>query len=253
MTFSFIIDLIIIAIIVFFVFRGKRNGLIKMIFGCLTIIFALLAAKHIGPLLGNTLYESSAVSGWVDKTTVSFEDSLKEESVSAENSTDNKDIDVDKNPAFGVVSDFADMLNINLDELKADFNKSVDAANASVENGISNIGELYKANIIVPFAKSATNFFGMLIIFILAFIIISVIGFFANKLFNTKLLKRINKTGGMIAGGIYGVFFVFVLCTVMQIIVPHLSIGILREGMENETVIYRLFTSINPIYAVLFG
>ena len=192
---DYTIDIIIIAILLFFVIMGAWKGLISTLFRSCSTIIAIAAAIFLHPVISDFIRKSfiyKAISGTIGK------------SLGISNA----------NPASQ-----ADRINfIRTLPLPDSFKRMLLDNNNSVvydllhANSVSDYISGYIANIII-------NIIISILIFIVIYIAIKIIINALQLAVKVPVLKQINSLGGGLLGLVWGVIIIWCLMTVMMLFI----------------------------------
>ena len=68
------------------------------------------------------------------------------------------------------------------------------------------------------------------------------------------MLNGINRLGGFVVGLVLGIFSVYILCMIVEILLPYIPQNpVIYAGMEKDTILYNFFVNLNPVILLLFG
>ncbi len=237
---QYIVDVVIACVIIFNIVRCTKRGLVKSVFGLVSVIIAIASAYFFGSTAGGFLRTTEAYKGLVDSTGDKiyeyFQNQAKEGS--------------DK--AFEGLQDTAFIKQ--LENLGVDTQKEMVRYAKDMQAGAEDASRTLADGIAKPVLEILSNVVGTVIVFIAVLLLLFLLSLVLNSLFKLPLLRQLNKVGGVIAGVILGVFYAFILCMIIKSLLPCLPKNpFLYQGMENDTVLYGLFSRFNPLYLLLFG
>ena len=226
---TFMIDLATLAIIVFCCWRGYRNGLIRGVFGVVTLFVALIIANIAAMAYTDDVSGAIKpfVSGLVDST---YSDMVEEANIEYE------EVDY-KNDSEEFKLAYTTLRRIGLPE---------SAAIRIAERAVNDISEDFIADIIADKLSSVLAFvvlFG--IAFLLTAIIFSVIGNLINFVFSLPGLKLVDTIAGIAFGLIKGFLIVLTLATIVR------YLGLLAISTLEETTVLKYFVDHNLIANML--
>ncbi len=243
MKLALICDLLLAGILVFCSIRGFKRGLIKTAFGCFTLVAAILLSYFFGSyaadfLRSTKVYESTE-KGIYNVIAEKF-DGMKKEGLD----------DIEKSRKGFEDSAAAK----NLERLGLDVSSLFDRYEMSVEEGADEAVSGFAKETAKSIAHCLANAVGILAVFLLALLALKLLGFLLDKIFRLPVLKTINRFAGLAVGIVLGLLSCFVLCTVIEILVPCIPENpVIYAGMEKDTYLYGFFLNLNPIILLLFG
>jgi uncharacterized membrane protein required for colicin V production len=223
------LDLAALAIIVFCGWRGYRNGLIRGVFGVVTLIVALIIANITAAAYADEVSGALKpfVGGLVDST---YSDIVEEEHIEYE------DVDYDDaSEEFKLT--YTALRRIGLPE---------SAAIRIAERTVNDLSEDFLSDILADKLSSALAFvvlFG--IAFLLISIIFAVVGNLINFVFSLPGLKLVDTIAGIAFGLIKGFLILLALTTVVR------YLGLLAISTLEETTVLKYFVNHNLIANML--
>ncbi len=187
-----ILDLIVIAIILIFVFLGSKKGFVKSVIEVVGFITAIYLAMTLSAPLANFTYDKivePAVSNSINKTVENV----------AENTTQALNEQVFESlPGF--VKNNIDISNINV-------------------IGYNNVGSEICSNIVKPISLPFIKGVFTLILFIILSFITKILAKLINKLFSFRLIGKVNSVLGGVIGVFKGIIFAVIFIILVNIIV----------------------------------
>lgn len=243
MKFVLICDLVIALILAVSAVRGYRSGFVKTAFGCLTLVAAILLSYFFGSYAADfirttDIYDSTK-EGIRSVISDKFE-GIKDEGL--------KDIENSRN-SF----EDSDMAK-NLERLGLDTSSLFERYERSIEESAGNAMGDFAEETSEKIAHCLANALGVLVVFILSLIALKLLSAVLNSVFTLPVLNVINKLAGLVTGMVLGMLVCFVLCTAVEILIPHIPRNpVIYAGMENDTYLYRFFLNLNPVILLLFG
>ena len=226
---TFLIDLATLAIILFCGWRGYRNGLIRGVFGVVTLIVALIIANITAAAYSEEVSGALKpfVGGIVDST---FNDLIEEKEIEYE------DIDYDNNSEeFKAI--YTSLRRIGLPK---------SAAISIAERTMDDYSEGFLADLISEKLSSVLAFVALFgIAFLLLSIIFAVIGNLVNFVFSLPGLKQVDIIAGVAFGLTKGFLIVLTLATVVR------YFGLVALSTIEETTVLNYFVNHNLIANML--
>ena len=233
---STLLDLIMIAILGVSIFLGIRRGLIRSVIRLVGSIVALILAISFSSALGSYIdanYVNAPMREWaVDQLSASSED------------VSPTDVDFDdlfaNRPEFFV--DVCDFLGVDMDEINASY-ESLKA------DGINQAKSAIVTRMVDPLSSVISRAIAFAVIFLAAMIAILVISLFSKFLTNLPVIKKMDKLGGGILGAVTGILLCFIVVAILSGASKYTLKDYTpeeREDLRGNTIVYRLFYSINP-------
>ncbi|ROR23608.1 colicin V production protein [Mobilisporobacter senegalensis] len=182
---------VVLAILIFYGFKGKREGFIKTVFTLFSLIFALFLTSTFSPYISKALQNNEKIYSYISGAVSKIVEVEKEDGTVTEQVEDIKELSLPNS-------------------LK----------NALIEN---NNGEVYKALAINSFKEYVNNYLTCVIInalsFILTFLIINIALFLISNTLDLisklPIINGLNKSAGFIIGLIHGLVVIWVLCILL--------------------------------------
>ena len=214
-----ILDILILLLLAFFVWKGYRKGFILGLAGILTIFFGILG----GNIISNAYYQSAATSiapflDWVTGDAA-------EEAARNEGFTQTEE---------ELAEDIFILLGISPKEVPKLVAASLQQAE---ETGLS-----VKNTVSIIFIQAITKIVLFLFAFILVCLLFSLIFHFISMIFNLPGLNLLDKFGGMALGLLYGML----ICFVAGYVLRFAGIVIAPDITENSLFL-RFFINVNPV------
>lgn len=201
----FIWDILIVAILVFCIWRGYRKGLIKTLFGLLGVVLAFVGALALKEPLGGYI-DKSFVHAPVERfvlSTISGSAVGEYEKAIAE-----IDIAAKLKEMPPAVSELLDLAGVDANELAKNISSTGNDAKKELVNSIAS-----------PISETISKAIAFVILFIVLCILCIVAAKFLSAVCNLLPLgKQVNHIGGLLAGLIKGGVIVLVLCTLVGVL-----------------------------------
>lgn len=236
---SIILDLLVLAIIVFCVWQGYRRGLIPGVTGIVVVVIAL----YIGSLLASTFSSEFTamfkpfVAGYVEANI----SEAKAEVIGGEDAVYSIEDIIELEPAVAADITVAAYVNMGIYEGSAEkLWKQVDSykqkAGCSLSEAIS-----------IVLADAIAYLLVLIVTFVLLIIIFTVIANVTNLSFRLPGKETLDCVGGAACGLIRGLIFAFTIAWVLG----YLGM-IVSWGAVKKTVLLEFLMTYNPISAI-FG
>lgn len=237
---AFIVDIILVLIFALSVFRGVKRGFVKTVFSCFTVVIAIVLAGIFGSSVGSLLKETDLYAGMHQSVKEDISQSLLE---SAKNTADGKvDEAAENNPLLWSIV----RMGADEDEIDDIVAKAVTDSTEDVRDEVSS---RLADKALTVFADAL----GKLIVFLVVMLFGRIIAKVLSLLTKLPFISALDRFGGLGAGIILGFVYIFVLCAAVEILLPYIPENpVVYMGMKNDTLVFRLFSAINPIMHILF-
>ena len=238
-----ICDIVLALVLVLCARRGMKRGFVRTAFGCFTLLAAILLSYFFGSYAADFIRSSEvydrAEKGIYNIIADKF-DGLKKDGL--------EDIEESR-------KSFEDSaVAKNLERLGLDTSSLFDRYERSIEKSADNALSGFAADTAKSIAHCLANAVGILAVFIVSLILLKILGSVLDKIFTLPVLSAINKLAGLAVGIVLGVLACFVICTVVEILIPYIPKNpVVYAGMEKDTYLYGFFLNLNPVILLLFG
>lgn len=206
-----IVDLIIIAVVLLFIFLGYKKGLTGSLIKLLSFIIAIVVAFVLYKPVANAVIENTVIDDNI-RTTLSA-------TLGVENKTENTEENVPST--------------------------IMDNINKEIENATDEV----KANVIDHTTITIVNIGSGIVIFLAVRVILVLISLFAKILTDLPVIKQVDKLGGLAYGAIEGIFIVYAVLAVISLtsviwannaVVTTIAKSSLGEMLYNNNIILNL-------------
>lgn len=206
-----IVDLIIIAVVLLFIFLGYKKGLTGSLIKLLSFIIAIVVAFVLYKPVANAVIENTVIDDNI-RTTLSA-------TLGVENKTENTEENVPST--------------------------IMDNINKEIENATDEV----KANVIDHTTITIVNIGSGIVIFLAVRVILVLINLFAKILTDLPVIKQVDKLGGLAYGAIEGIFIVYAVLAVISLtsviwannaVVTAIAKSSLGEMLYNNNIILNL-------------
>ncbi len=198
---SFIIDAVLILIVVFMFFSGRKKGFFKMFFSLVaTAVAVLIAREYCAPVAewaNETFIRSAAINTFTEA--INFHLSNGTQAI------------IDAIPDY--IAKAAQAGGIVVSDIISNIGSSIDASQAAEQI----YGGIY--SVIVSPLLSVIAF---VLIYFIANALLSFVISFINKIFKLPVLRKLNESLGGLAGVLKGIAIVIVISTVLVSLSPFL-------------------------------
>ncbi len=206
-----IVDLIIIAVVLLFIFLGYKKGLTGSLIKLLSFIIAIVVAFVLYKPVANAVIENTVIDDNI-RTTLSA-------TLGVENKTENTEENVPST--------------------------IMDNINKEIENATDEV----KANVIDHTTITIVNIGSGIVIFLAVRVILVLISLFAKILTDLPVIKQVDKLGGLAYGAIEGIVIVYAVLAVISLtsviwannaVVTAIAKSSLGEMLYNNNIILNL-------------
>jgi len=231
---TFLIDLSVLGTVAFCTWRGYKNGLIRGVFGVVSLIVALLIAN-----IAAQAYSDDAkgmlipfASGLIDSTLTDMKDEeIEYQALAHDHEIDDAD--------FGTA--YTALRLIGMPEAAA-----VHVAEQILEPRESDKEDMYFPDLVADRLTSAMSFVAVFgVAFLLIAIVFAVIGNLVGFVFSLPGLKLVDIISGCVFGFFKGVIIVYAVAVIIR------YFGILILGTLERTTILNYIVNNNPIANLL--
>ena len=226
---SIAIDLILVAVILFFVISSARQGFVRLIVEFVGLIAVVALTFSLSTPISNYTYDKLVEPSIIK--TVSAE--------SYENTEQLVQKTWDSLPKF--ITNNSERLSFSS---QANSEIITEQINENNEEAIKSVSQ----QMIKPVAVKVIGLFVSAILMVVLFFIVKVLANVINKLFSFSVVGKLNRTLGGVIGAFKGAVFALFLCTVISFIVSLTENGFLFFTVDNidKSVIFKFFTEIIP-------
>ena len=206
-----IVDLIIIAVVLLFIFLGYKKGLTGSLIKLLSFIIAIVVAFVLYKPVANAVIENTVIDDNI-RTTLSA-------TLGVEDKTENTEENVSST--------------------------IMDNINKEIENATDEV----KANVIDHTTITIVNIGSGIVIFLAVRVILVLISLFAKILTDLPVIKQVDKLGGLAYGAIEGIVIVYAVLAVISLtsviwannaVVTAIAKSSLGEMLYNNNIILNL-------------
>ena len=206
-----IVDFIIIAVVLLFVFLGYKKGLTGSLIKLLSFIIAIVVAFVLYKPVANAVIENTVIDDNI-RTTL-------RETLGVEDKTENTEENVPST--------------------------IMDNINKEIENATDEV----KANVIDQTTITIVNIGSGIVIFLAVRVILVIISLFAKILTDLPVIKQVDKLGGLAYGAIEGIVIVYAVLAVISLtsviwannaVVTAIAKSSLGEMLYNNNIILNL-------------
>lgn len=232
-------DIIIVGIILFCAASGYRRGFVRSVMSVVSFAAAFFTARAFAPQLAGYLYARHIRPSFVSALTRQIERFL----------TPSVDLNsLANNPSPPEA--FIRMIRGYGFELPDVQNWLIQAGPADIHGRT----EFVAANMAGPVARQFSYFLAFILILIAVLILLKIAVNIIDSLVQLPGLKFINKTGGILAGLVYGIVACFIFVFLASYGMPYLEAsGVINAWTEikNDTLFFKWFYENSPLDSIM--
>lgn len=208
-----VVDLIIVAVMLLFIFLGYKKGLTGSLIKLLSFVIAIVLAVILYKPVGNVVIE---------------------------NTTIDDNIRTSLNETFGVQE--------NKQEEKNEENVPSSIMN-NINKEIENATDEVKTNVIDETTKTVVYVGSAIVIFLAAKVVLLIVSLFTSQITKLPIIRQVDKIGGLAYGAIEGVVIVYAILAVISLtsviwannaVVMAIGKSTLGEMLYNNNIILNL-------------
>jgi uncharacterized membrane protein required for colicin V production len=240
---AYICDIVIAVIVLVSAIVGRKRGFVKTAFGLLSFVCAIVLSYFFGSYAGDYIKTTSVYEDLSRKATLSISEYIDK---TAEAELEKLQIRDEEMSESEIVK--------TLERLGLETDSFYDRYEDAIKEGTENAKEKFAQNAATKVMECLANALGVLVTFVLSLVALKILGFLVDRLFRLPVLNGINRLGGFIVGLVLGIFSVYILCMIVEILLPYIPQNpVIYAGMEKDTILYNFFVNLNPVIFVLFG
>ncbi len=227
---SIVLDLIIIAIILFFVLSSAKRGFVNAVVETVGIVAAIIISLTISTPLSQATYDKIIEPSIKSVTSLDSIGTVEQVTDTAWEAL----------PSF--IKNNSESLGISVDE----FNQSI-AQN--IDNGVEAAAEAAVKKIVEPIALKVLKTVYAVVLAVLLIVAVKFIAKVVNRLFSFSIIGKANRTLGGVIGLFKGTVVALLFCMVVSLIVSFTKNGFLIFTAENinNSYIFKLLADIIPM------
>lgn len=198
-----IIDILIIAAMVLFVFIGYKKGLIKVAIGLVAFVVAIVVAILLYKPLAQQLMNTTEIDEKINETIYSKIKDINFQDISEKDKNENEIIKIAES-----------------------------YINEAIEEGKENVGQ-YVADSLTITIVELISFIILIIALRIALLVLNIVADFVGSL---PIIKQFNKSGGIICGLIEGFLVINCIFALMYILNPICANGAIQKNIEKSNM-----------------
>ena len=232
---AIILDILLIAVLLLFIWWGKRAGFVKTAVKLVGFVLALLIAASLSGWIADGAYDlfvRDAVHDTLNENMMAV-DSVQGIEEGIQNTLDSLP---------GAVTNLMQNWGMGTpEELAASVSKTLTETTQSA-------AEVVEQHIIRPVVTTLIRLLCLVILLIVLLIAVNILAAIIDRIFDLPVLRTLNGLGGMILGAAQGALAVLVLVTVLQAVGGVVEPGSLFSPQTVEqTFLVKFVAGINPL------
>ena len=239
---SLLLDGILLAIMAICIISGIRNGFIKSFMGLIKGAVSLLVAYAYTPVLREAIKDNYIIKGIAD----GIAETLKSLALNLESQTPSYDLSKVAEDLPEAYVNILDRYHINLEE----FTAQISGITAADESVIAD----FSAQIAEPCAAAVSSAAAFIILFLGAFIVLSLVTWILDALFRLPVLSATNRFFGFLFGTLEGVLLAWVIAvagSALMSALGSLDTDLFGPHVVDKTVICKFFVDRNILTKVM--
>ena len=217
-----VIDLILLALLIVFVYLGAKNGFVRSILGVVAVVVAAILASCFSAPVAQAVYDGFFKA--------SIETAIAEQlpdMSSAQATVDNVQVVVSSIPEAFVNA--AAKMGIDISDI------ATQAGN--FDFGAANVAAEITEKVAQPIAVSLLEVLSFVAVFLIAYVILQPVVSSISRFFKLPVLKTFNRALGGVVGAVKGVFFVVTVALLLYASVPVVSNAEFIEAVNSSNII----------------
>lgn len=236
---SFIIDILILSIIAFTVFKGARRGFVKSVMSLASLIIAFIIANIYSPAMSLWYYNKFILSSVTEKIS-SF--------ISGFIPVGSDTLNMSKLFGEGTFVEMLERYGADNEKLQAAYGSVTDATTAKIEE--------LSASIAQPVASTISDALAFASIFFGALIILWVVTIIINMVFKLPVLRTANKVLGIVFGVVCALLYSWIFAIVAVWAINALGAvepEMFGPSVVDNSVLLKFFNANNPLRLMFFN
>lgn len=224
-TWSLLVDAVLVALLVIFILVGRHRGFIKTMAGVVSFVAALVLASMLAGPIADFLYDKAVAPGVTDAVSAS----LAEDGPAAQR----LDRSLEEMPGF--VTRLLAGADIHTG---ADLLRYVDPAADLAEN----VSERVVRPVVAPILQTVCS----LLLFVILLVVVNLLLRVLNVLAKLPGIKQVNQGMGLLAGLMEGVLWVLFAVAILDLVAAFGWIDGVDATLLEGTYLFRWVAHINP-------
>ena len=222
---SIAIDLILIAVILFFVLTSARRGFVKVLIETAGFIAAVILAFTVSTPLAELTYDKIIEPPVIEAAVNAVGESAEHE-------------------AWNALPDF--LINSENSFFGTTVNSFTEKITTNIGDGVEEAVKTASQEVVKPVAAKLIGLLYSVILIIVLSIVVKFLAKIINKLFSFSFVGNINRTLGGIVGFVKGTIIAVVICAVVSLILSFTGkpFLIFSEDTINQTYLFKFLTDI---------
>ncbi|MBR0303592.1 MAG: CvpA family protein [Clostridia bacterium] len=229
-----IIDIILLIIAAIIIVFCWKNGFVKSVLGLACNVVAVVAAYAFTPAVSEFICERF----FLDKVSSAIAATVRSAASSEAGVNVGSFLTEIPNSLQGTLEKF----NISDDALQGFISKTMPEAG---EDGVRSVADY----IAEPTSRMLSNAVAFVLIFVVSLIVLRLVSKLILVIFKAPIIEKVDKTAGLILGVFNALIILFALSLAAATAVRALGTYLPKEfeGAVEQSVILRLFSSVNPM------
>ena len=222
---SIVLDLIIIAIILFFIITSAKRGFVKVLIETVGFIAAVILAFTISTPLAEATYDKIIEPPVVKAAVNAVGESAEHE-------------------AWNALPDF--LINSESAFFGSTGNSFTEKITANLSDGVEKAVITASQEVVKPVASKIISLPYSIVLVIVLSVMVKFLARLINKLFSFSIVGSLNRTLGGVVGAVKGFIVAFILCAVVSLILSFTGkpFLIFSEDTINQTYLFKFLTEI---------
>lgn len=233
-----ILDVIVAAILIFFMVAGFKKGFIKSCLGLVVTLVSIIITIYLYAPAGEYLRDTIVYEN--------LKNNLKQTVENHIGNTNDADtmsrLFADASEKLPEFNKLLKSLNVNGEEIAEDIDKAI-------KNGKEVSVDMICENIVEEAAVFISNAAAIILVFIISVIVLNLAVLLLDFIFKLPVLNVANRVLGLVVGTLKGFFFACVIVAAIRVALPYLDgSGIkLTENDIEKTIVFSVVDNINPL------
>lgn len=212
--FSLILDLIVVAIILFCILHSAKKGFVKVVVGVVGLIAAYMLAFTVSTPLANITYDKF----------------IEPAMVNAVNESTDTQTDSAQTKAWDAIPEF---ITKNAEKYGVSLSEFSESVTENISNGAETAVIKASQDVIKPISIKIIGLIYSVVLMTASLFVVRILAKFINKLFSFNFIGKVNRILGGIIGIFKGIIFAVFFCAVISLIVSFTKNGFLIFTPEN--------------------
>ncbi len=232
---SLLVDLIILLVVGFTIWRSARRGFVRTVLELAGFVLSLVIAFSVSGWLSNIIYENSV------RPTV--EESVSEVLADAKGGSTSQAVDQVWEALPSVVRSAANSFGITKGDVQRKLNGAVESGSSGVESVAVQVADSMARPVVTGLLKTII----FLVVFLLLAIVVKFLARVINRAFSFPVVGTINRLLGGVLGIPKGIIYGIVLCSVFKLLIDYTGgLGPINGAVLDHALLFGLLCALNP-------